>query len=203
MTVIERLRKWFEWCPCHAPSHVHGDTLDIGKEDCPFRGCRGPELACGALENFVREVVGTCTIELESDLIDVQPQAYRDLCVSDFADGHRQFVFLLSVKMSFWLELPYVAIGMLHHDPAEAQKVAQSCLSQWENVKRLLSDVPGGANSVNVHPLIVHYLSEEGGLRPLVVLLAQGAQRDDPRLRPLMAELHKLQFVSCVSRSVE
>lgn len=87
----------------------------------------------------------------------------------------------------------------------KARDAAKACLTQWEKVRRLLEfhGVAADPDAVRVHPLLTLYLHEEGPFRPLVLLIAQGEDRSDDRCRPLIAELHKLQFASCVSRSVE
>ena len=106
---LEQLRGWCESCPCHfrGMDSELGEAPALGAATCPFRGCRGPELARGGPEMFLEEVVQISSVMLEAELHQVGGDV-RLSVMTDFAEGHRHLLFMLSLKFSHWKDSNYI-----------------------------------------------------------------------------------------------
>ena len=83
---------------------------------------------------------------------------------------------------------------MSHFNPDVAREAARDCLRQWDQLQRQ-QRTEGAKPPHHVSRMLLDEASE---LLDLVVLLAEGVPRLDPRLQPLLKHLVGFVFVPVV-----
>ena len=138
--VIQSVAHWAEACPCH--EHVFDRGLAhaqyaAGAVSCPLRGKRAPELACGALTDVLRQLAQLRLGALLAGLIP-RLQAFPnsalviDKIAKDFDKAKLHLLAGLQNKSSCWHTLPWLLMGVGHHDPALSRIAARRSLNAWD-----------------------------------------------------------------------
>ena len=148
-TALLRITKWLEGCPSHMPLLV----LNIERDDdaphrrrhrrperdiqlsCSAAGCRGPQLACGELQNGVKELHKFSHLEATMQLRKTQfrdEAAYSEAeaCLQSDLEHLRAYLEMgLEVKLDSWSKLPWRLVGLAHHSEHERILTAQVVLA--------------------------------------------------------------------------
>ena len=184
---------WSENCPCHsnfwklsAKSRV-GQRLEqerkfnklirqkvvrdeFGKlvdlwSNCPGKGKRAVELACGAFQTFVEKlfVEGMAPVLLSCQGLS---EAEHQGIVRAFSEGKIFMLTALTLKLKYWTVLPWKLCGLLHWDHALAMECALQCLALYK--QRPIDS--------EHHRIAVEFLSPAGQWLNEVVQLSQGVR---------------------------
>lgn len=129
---IDDMMSWAEMCPCHqCLSFEVGDESAWRCSDCPLKGSRGPEMACGEWRLFLQSSLACVSPQLLPKLGALWAEE-RGMVISDVQEGGRHLGALAKLKFSFREELPYALVGVGHWREDAAREAAARCLAQWE-----------------------------------------------------------------------
>ena len=183
MKIPDELLQWFQTCPCHV-SGVHPEH-PLSGHSCVLKGRRGPEMACGFLQQFVGSKLD-CADRLFA------PQS---TLFNEYVAGLQHLSFMLQLKFAHWTCLPYSLLGLAHPNESQARAAARRILAEWENMP---DDAKQGA-----HVLCKSFLSESGRIRSSILCFVQGASRNDVRCLPWCSQIARLAFLPLLERSIE
>ena len=139
---IEHVMNWCESCPCHGHDKLlqgqkkHGKTgllSRIGLSTCPLAGRRAPECAAGKVLSVLREgFSATHSRVLLSPHLAACGAEDQQTVVSDCSHARRYATLVASLKFSNWAQLPWVLLGIAHHNPDDARQCAAQALRLFE-----------------------------------------------------------------------
>ena len=175
--LLQNLATWAEACPCHehALHRGGGHAHYAAALSCPCRGKRAPELATGALVSVLRQLsqmrLGALLASLHSRCQALPTSAQvLDKIARDFDKAQLHLLAALQNKSSCWSTLPWLLIGVGHHDPAVSRSAANRCLGAWDE---LSDDVKSDQHAVSKT-----LLSEASPLRAQLKIWASGGALD-------------------------
>ena len=128
--VLQKLSGWAEGCPCH--QGLYDTWLDrqderykrkthlrerTGQESCPLDTRRAPECAAGDFKELLR--IANVTL-LTNRALGPLSEEQRATILRDFGQLRRHVLFLCSVKLRFWQQLPWILFGTAHYDRHKA-----------------------------------------------------------------------------------
>ena len=90
--------------------------------------------------------------------------------LADFTAARRHIIFTLTLKLSFWRQLPWILFGLAHHIPTAARECGRRALSLARNLSdEALRALPWFAQVILVAGSGVHgqFLDFVGILTPL------------------------------------
>ena len=183
MKIPDELLQWFQTCPCHV-SGVHPEH-PLSGHSCVLKGRRGPEMACGFLQQFAGSKLD-CADRLFA------PQS---TLFNEYVAGLQHLSFMLQLKFAHWTCLPYSLLGLAHPNESQARAAARRILAEWENMP---DDAKQGA-----HVLCKSFLSESGRIRSSILCFVQGASINDVRCLPWCSQIARLAFLPLLERSIE
>lgn len=128
--VVRELLMWVESCPCHYKRQPPEGCKNKW-DNCPLRGRRLPEIACGAFFEELNKICLFSAADLFLKLPDSLSEECRTQCVLDFEHGRGHLVFQMTLKMSCFLEPPLLLFGICHYNPEGPEKqkdVLRTCL---------------------------------------------------------------------------
>ena len=138
-------------------------------------------MAAGTLLQAFHDVKGEASGDLYMQLAVLQDEAKKTNIINDFNRGCQHLLLVIHLKFAFYIEMPYRCAAMSHFNPDVAREAARDCLRQWDQLQRQQRTEGGAKPPHRVSKTLLHKASD---LRPLVVLLAEGVPRLDPRLQP-------------------
>ena len=122
--VLQDALSWSESCPCHwglDPTHFPRTVVAQWKK-CPLRGCRAPELACGTfmevMQRLADKSAGALLTTLPRDISVVD----RALLLREFQQGRSHLLFVLSLRVQHWRQLPWMIFGCGHLQEQPSQR---------------------------------------------------------------------------------
>ena len=135
---IEHVMNWCEACPCHghdeslqgkAKHSKKGLFARIGLHSCPMASRRAPECAAGAILEVIRQGLQSMErgLVLHSSFLACDEGA-RQVVLSDSSHGKRYCMLVANIKFSHWEQLPWVLMGVAHHDADKARQCASRAL---------------------------------------------------------------------------
>ena len=78
---------------------------------------RGPELARGEWRQVIQRVLGIANANLRMHpAVQALSESDKATVLADFSRARRHNIITLSFKLSPWMQLPYVLIGLGYHD---------------------------------------------------------------------------------------
>ena len=184
---VRHLFAWCEGCPCHGD--VGGDNPDFGdpkwqrlKNECPMRGRRCPEIACGGLLHQLRSKLDVSAAELVLSMSGSVSQEEQGVLLGEFEQGRAALLFNLSLKTTAMCLPPLLVFGVGHVDPHHARDALRRCLES-DNDEGLMQELKSPC------------------------LLAEAREFLDGQhlanLDRLAAFVGKVRFASCVERAIE
>ena len=215
LDVVNGMVIWSEWCSCHTIPDLHRaddrhpdrDLPDpLHDKRCPFAGRRAPEMAAGALRDFIDSAAGQNAASLLLDLQNRQhlQESKRHQLMQEFNRGIEHMLYLMAIKFAFWTEIPYKLCAISHWREDTAREAARECLRQWDRAQRLAQRCrEEGSRPLKPHHWSTMILGESGTLRRQLLLFVDGASRSDDRLKELRGVLCKVLFVPVVERGIE
>ena len=140
--VADRCGTWCEGCSCHEsllsssePSRVRKRQFAAASADCPWKGCRAPELAAGHWRRFLADIDGATDRWMQQAYADATPE---DRAIgSDFERSVKELLGqLLRDRLGFWDKLPFrifavyaCARGVI--STSEARRIGKECLQEY------------------------------------------------------------------------
>ena len=200
--LVSKLEKWLEACPCHEHLAEDVKTLRKGQRkkvlqtlaDCPMKGKRAAELACGSLGDTLEKLESFALQCFAEDPGKELNEQERNTVTKDFEYGRVFLRFGLSSKFNFWQQLPWKLCGLAHHWPSQARTCAQACLEEYQETQ----------NNVRIqdehhHPLTLEFLQAGTELRNDLERFASGGLMS----QQLALACAPLKFVAVAERIVE
>jgi hypothetical protein len=138
------LAAWSEGCPCHtddetlrAPTReqrVRRFKTRFGSATCPMLTRRAPECAAGSLEVIIRRMFEEAqnNILLSHAVAKLSPPERAEV-LRDFAEAKRHVFFTMTLKLSFWRQLPWVLFGIGHQNSETARACGHRALQLFYN----------------------------------------------------------------------
>ena len=162
-SVLRNLTRWLEGCPCHVTtfsmagqkSKKHIKKLFPKLQRCPAAGCRATEIATGALEEGIAELMQTCAATLVHSL-DASEEA-RHIIRSDLKAAKSYLELGLRVKFKCFAQLPWLLCGLAHREDDKRRACAQQCLRLYRATEAQ------GFQEKHHHALTVQFMQGEAG----------------------------------------
>ncbi|CAE7229370.1 unnamed protein product [Symbiodinium sp. CCMP2456] len=196
--LIANLESWLECCTCH--QHLLQDVKKLRKgqrkklakciAECPCKGKRAPELACGALKELLSQLDAFVLQGHDQQLTNEE----RNVLNTDFEYGRSYLRFSLSAKFSFWDRLPWHLAGLAHHWPSQARAAAKACMAQYDDMQ-----ANPRMKLEHHHVLSVEFLQPGTALRRDIESFASG----EAMTPELAAASAPFRFIAVVERVVE
>ena len=105
--------------------------LEEGGLPCPFRGCRGPEVAAGAL--FL-QLEAAFQASLASLMLKWRPLLSAEQWAAlllEYGKGKSHIVYIITVKTSYWQELPWLLCALGHPDEEVARDKSRTIVQKF------------------------------------------------------------------------
>ena len=136
--IIEHIMFWCESCPCHGHDEAlqgkakhtkKGLFARIGLHSCPMASRRAPECAAGQILEFIRQGLQSLrgVVTLQNSFLACS-ESDRQVVLSDCSHAKRHCMFVATVKFANWEQLPWVMMGVAHHDVDVARQCASRAL---------------------------------------------------------------------------
>ncbi|CAE7765568.1 unnamed protein product [Symbiodinium sp. CCMP2592] len=135
---IDHIMFWCESCPCHGHNtalqgkskhRLPGLHSRIGMASCPLQARRAPECAAGRLLEIAREGFQASQREvLLSPSLASGSEADQTAVINDFNHARRYSMLVCTLKFSHWEQLPWLLLGIAHHDTQTARSCAARAL---------------------------------------------------------------------------
>ena len=168
------LTHWSERCPCcsRRERNFYGSTRARREAwyrtlyavlRCPMAGRRGPEMARGEWRQVIRGLFSIANASLRMHpAVQVLSDGDKATVLADFSRARRHILITLNFKLSPWAQLPYVLIGLGHHDEEKARWCGERALQLYPTAPALVRE----------HAW-VHLLCSDGGAlnSPLVAFV--------------------------------
>ena len=101
----------------------------IGMSSCPLQARRAPECAAGRVLEIVREGFQESHRDvLLSPSLAACSEVDQNVVVADFNHARRYSMLVCTLKFSHWEQLPWLLIGISHHDCQKARRCAARAL---------------------------------------------------------------------------
>ena len=141
---------WCEACSCHGSNleAIHGGRYMrrkafqklVAKGSCPLRCLRAPDLATGAAEEHLSELLrkGLADLVLHPTMCSLG-EAERAQVVREYAAARRHLTFTFIIKLSCWKTCPWAFFGLAHHRVEKARRCAvhilqvEQSIVDWDN----------------------------------------------------------------------
>ena len=141
---------WCEACSCHESNleAIHGGRYMrrkafqklVAKDSCPLRCLRAPDLATGAAEEHLSELLrkGLADLVLHPTMCSLG-EAERAQVVREYAAARRHLTFTFIIKLSCWKTCPWAFFGLAHHRVEKARRCAvhilqvEQSIVDWDN----------------------------------------------------------------------
>ena len=129
--MVRDVLAWAESCPCHGDlDHCAAPSwLRRRWEKCPMRGARLPELAAGdffaKFEQLYELPAAQLLLSLPTDI----SAACRSECLLDLDRGRSHLLFVLTLKLSSFMEPPCLLLAAAHHNVAASMRAVRTCLA--------------------------------------------------------------------------
>ena len=161
---LRRLTRWLEGCPCHPTSFSmagqkskkHIAKLFPKLHRCPASGCRATEIATGALEEGIAELMQTCAATLVHNLENASEEAKR-IIQSDLEAAKSYLELGLRLKFNCFAQLPWVLCGLAHREDRKRRACARECLRLYQATE------VQGFQEEHHRALTVQFMQGEGG----------------------------------------
>lgn len=124
---------WSQACACHPRSLCIHLDLVAQQHQCPMRGRRGPELACGGIQRFIDELETTTSVELQAKLDGLNSGA-RGIVLRDFEIGKAFLQTELALRTQCWSKLPLKLFCLGHWDLEVVRQNLAQCLVLYANL---------------------------------------------------------------------
>eukprot|EP00974_Lingulodinium_polyedra_P025917 2503451-Lingulodinium_polyedra.AAC.1 len=141
---LQNVASWCEGCSCHehilTQNKLHRRSLDLQHElgdkfmDCPMKGKRGPELACGQVQAMLSSTLQADWATFMEDRSETLLSTDWDIVATDNEACKNLITTALATKMKFYTLLPWVLMGLAHHDEHAAKACGRSALDQWDRL---------------------------------------------------------------------
>ena len=152
--------------PTYFLSLLASDLAELGEGK--LGGRRACELAAGSLPAFTKDIIDLQRPILLECLASSQLSLKQSTDImADFGDGSRHLICMVTVKFSFWQDLPHKLFGLAHAHEDVARKVAQEVLSLrqvW--LRKLESCTSESSRRACSHPCTLLWLADDSPLLP-------------------------------------
>ena len=137
---VARMSEWLRGCHCH--DHIWTSKksepakLDLfakatgGLKACPWRGCRGSELARGAAAPLIAAVRNADSTRLQQRLSRL-PRKKRGVLVAAFAQLREGWSEEVQHKLAYWSLVPWKRMGVYPFD-STSREIAADCINQFD-----------------------------------------------------------------------
>ena len=198
------LTHWSERCPCCSRNERNCYCSTRARREawfrtlyqivrCPMAGRRGPEMARGEWRQVIRGLLGIANANLRMHpALQVLSERDKAIILADFARARRHILITLTFKLSPWTQLPYMLIGLGHHDDEKARWCGERALQLY----------PHAPTTVREHAWVSLLCSAGGALNSALMAFVWEGRRlaDVPALHIACAIFR---FVPVVERWVE
>ena len=140
---VEKIGAWSEGCYCHefmAGERISGTSAYYDTRDFDtFKGCavkcmRAPECAAGEIMNMFEERVRRAKLHLATNSQPFLSQDEWAEIMKMLDSGIALIRGILSVKVSFWQELPWILCGLAHFREEVARSCCALAVSLWDKI---------------------------------------------------------------------
>ena len=138
---MEHVMFWCESRPCHGhDAELQGDKKHsksglfsrLGMYSCPLAARRAPEFATGQIEEIVREGFRNAHARLLlSPKLGALSAEDQQVVVGDCSHARRYTALVVTLKFVNWKQLPWILMGIAHHNIAEARQCAARSLDAF------------------------------------------------------------------------
>lgn len=164
-----------------------------------MRGRRGPELACGSMDELAREVSDLSAAVVYMQLAPMASGQEVATIFSDLESIRSSLLYTLRLKMSCWTQLPRVLIGIAHWDPELAREAGARALRLYEFGQQSRSD-----SRHSEHPVSKKFCGAGAdALRPQLLGFVSGRDLFSDQCAALRDAVSRLALASVSERSVE
>ena len=148
--VLRRFGHWLEACPCHVP-HLADATSACKKAialafpllgRCPNAGNRAPELAAGALNEIIKQLLDNCIADV-MELVGDASAATKDTIMADLQHASSHLILGLEVKFACFSRLPWKLCAVAHHNVNVARVAAKTCIELFQEAEAQGFDLSG------------------------------------------------------------
>ena len=166
---------------------------NVSTSQCPVAGCRAPELAAGAVFDFLAQLFALAESELVQSFRDDMSTSDRAVVIDDFNAGKAWIELGLRQKLDFWGRLPWLLCALGHWDVGKRALCAQLAVRAWEDAEK------AGFQLSDHHPTSVLFLAPGGELREHVITCATSGD-----VHPLLAwHVCRLKLIPTAERTIE
>ena len=147
---ITRIMAWVETCPCHHQlargetrhtrvrtyhsfASLDAEPTDVRFSDyeaCPMKSRRGPEVAAGDLQVILDEAMAASSVEVLKSCAGLEEEQ-RTRVLADMRHGQHLLRYSLQLKLTSAQTLPFLLVGLSHHDSRKARACAPTALEQF------------------------------------------------------------------------
>ena len=137
--IINRWASWMEGCSCHEAVWTAHTTYEqkrkrlreeYGIHECPWKGCRGDEMAAGGVSSWLHKVRTASSPALDLMLINI-PAGDRAEIVNTMSDLKELLCEVLTAKLEMWRHLPYLLLGLGSWAAGLAKECAKKAEQEW------------------------------------------------------------------------
>lgn len=201
--VIMECMAWCEGCSCHdsaGPTRTRHQRVvsfrskyGVDVDSCPMKTRRAPEMACNALQKFLRGLFQHASpLLLALPCIAALSEQERGIVVRDFEQARQHLHMVFVLKLSHWRQLPWVLMGVAHPEADSARSCSRRALS-------LFSAAPP---EVRNHPVVRKLCAPSSPLRADLQRFANH-EAHLSELPRLMQAVAAFRFVPIAERWVE
>lgn len=141
---------WAEACACHGgkKKKIRVERATANSEflerPCPLKGCRLPEMACGALVKIAHNALKNCYAELLNGKHFLSDEDWSDIIV-DYESARAHVLFALHVKTDFCKRLPWRLAGLATascppDDESEVKRCFRDCARDFDTLSLPLQE---------------------------------------------------------------
>ena len=115
-----------------------------------MRTLRAPECAAGEHFEFSHMMldVQQSALLMQPEFIALSPSDSQTL-LADFSRAKQQIAFIFRAKLSFWRDLPWVLLGLAHHNEGVARQCGKRALQPWEALPPEVTPHPLASQMLN------------------------------------------------------
>ena len=174
--VLEDLSSWCEGCPCHNKSSAG--------RDCPLRGRRAPEAACGEFKRWLDETMSTAASMFlaAASGLGHNSREWRELS-TDWNTACDLIEAEVQTKSSHWRSLPWLLCGVASPNTEEARATARLAIEMFDQESTQPHHLAARRHRISARFLSWNYhgsSSSDVPLRPLLRDFVMGASLEEP-----------------------
>ena len=126
------LSRWAEGCWYHASN--------CDSSWCPYKGCRGGELAAGCHKHLLTETQSYTTamvVAITNSSSVPMSSAKKKLLIGDWHAANARLQLEFDIKLHYWDELPWKLLGLSVSQLSIARCIGRTCQNMWARLTPL------------------------------------------------------------------